>query len=420
MRDIGGVIESACTFLLNYARTKDGFYPQQVGIEEKPVTPTTAVAILALYKTKKLAEHDYNTYIHMLLNLKDRTEKSFCVNEGLSSWATAKALITLLSVDPNVVCNEDILALIKLQNEDGGWGYRPGYISRPFYTYFATKALILYLNANDLKRRNIKTEMIEAVEKSLKKANKFLQKIQLNDVWPRETGDKRPCPVATVMALGSLKLIQQYFKSEVRNADIFETSYLFIQKLTKVKEWDRYGFGESGVAFYVQPAPVDVIPVILEIYGKCEIALYLVRWLIKNCKEYKGTLGWCPLACKENENPYVWTTANAILSLQEWLNASMKSSFYKAEPNKVREFLDIEAETLGAKIVDSYHIWLLIPFFVIAVIVATLLRGLGLRYVISFCALILWQLWEFCKKGRFGGYLLGELYKFITNIMNKL
>lgn len=338
------LIDKGCLLLTKYSRNEYGFYQQQIEVSGKPAAPTTANVILALYKAGKKDLSEY--YINELLSLKDKATNLFCINEGLSVWATSKALITLLIVKPNLVNEEDVLALINLQNKNGGWGYRKDYASRAFYTYFVIKALTLFYTIR------VESNIRGKIKNHLAKAKNYLLRSAISKgVWGH---GNNPCPIETLMAVGGLKLIEECLKTKkLIDDELLENSYLVIKRLKEISDWIVYRFGESGIPFSIQPSPPDVIPVILEVYGKEEVSLQLIQWLLNNYKKFKDAIGWCPLKCGKRENPYVWTTALGILSLLEWLGRSEWKHPPAVKERAVINLMRQEAKISGFNVINS-------------------------------------------------------------------
>jgi|GEM_PF-5894018 hypothetical protein len=351
-KEIFRLIDRACHLLLIHGRNEKGFYQQQIGVPGKPASPTVANIILALYQSGKLDEKQVEVFLTELLNLQDPKTYLFCRNEGSSTWATSKALITILSVAPEKIRDERILnsvvALIETQNTNGGWGYTKGYINRPYYCYFAVKALTLaYMLCTDNK---IKCRL----RASLKRTATYLKKTMIEKgVWGKKEKDTHPCALSTLLALGALKEIEKCFLEKLIDEDMLECAFEIVNELGNVNNWKKYVIRESGIPFSIQPSIPGKLPIILDVFGRGELSYKLVQWLLKNYKEYNDGVGWCPTECGE-ENPYTWTTALCILGLLRYLKElKRKPIAYKIKRNNVIRLWILEAKNVGMSLVKS-------------------------------------------------------------------
>lgn len=339
------LIDRASNFLLKYAKAETGFYSQSIGVG-RGATPATANAILALHEAGKIFRDNVENLIEELFTFQyppdARYAYTFCTEEVSSNWSTAKAIYTVLKTSPQKINHFRIIfaldRLIENRNSDNGWGYRKGDPSRPYYTFFAVQALLeAWFLTKDPRLRAHYEEVLE-------KASSYLTHCRLEDgTWTNGQGTT-PCPVNTLMAMATLRLLERISGPISGSTKEWEFSLSFVrQSFMDPGTWERLSWDEPGISFKrIEPFPPGKIDILLNVVDPFdEVIVYLLGWIRKNVIVVDdSSVGWLPVQAK-GEMPYSWSVARVLLSL-----ASFKSSIVNYE--KLRPDLSLE-EKVGAK-----------------------------------------------------------------------
>lgn len=320
---IQSIIYKGSLFLENYAKTPEGYYPQAINIGlGGEVAPSTANCIEALYFSSSLNDEKISKYTNELFCLQQFGKKNkyaWCTNEGISVWATAKSIISLLNIIPGLINDQRITNsiswLIKQKNPSGCYGFARSYPSRPFYTYYVLEVMALAFNLS--KNKTIYLSEIESISSGL-------EKIKISDgVWSNGSSSI-PCAANTLMGLSSLVLSENILNKETLSDDCKIASKEFVRnKLYDENNWAKLQWSEPGRAFDLQFFPPESIKNIISIFGKeDDLTAKMISWIITNKIDHFGTYGWrWPTTETKNIVPYTWTTAVAIKSLCYYLKA---------------------------------------------------------------------------------------------------
>lgn len=332
------LINNASNFLLNYAKAENGFFSQNTGIG-RGSTPSTANAILALYSSKTISDDTLNNLIEELFSFQYSSQAkyaySFCTEEVSSNWSTSKAIYVILKTYPKYLNQSRVTYaldwLIENRNDDFGWGYRKNDPSRPYYTFFVAQALLeaRYL----LQDENLSLKY----EKILEEIHLYLSNSCRKDgLWTNGSGNEI-CPINTLMAMATLKLIEPF--SLRNNSDLkhWESSLSFIKEnFMNSNLWKNWTWDEPGIAYKkIEPFPPGKVDILLNLYDPFdEVVIYLISWIRKNVIFVdKVSIGWLPPQSKVDK-PYSWSTARCLSSL-----SSFKSSIQNCDRLKDDDFL---------------------------------------------------------------------------------
>lgn len=318
------LIDNAANYLLSYAKAENGFFSQNVGVG-RGATPATANAILALYVADKVSADRLNNLLDELFTFQYSSQAkyaySFCTEEVSSCWATAKALHTILVINPKGINQSRVVYalkwLVESRNDDFGWGYRKNDPSRPYYTFFATQALAeaWALTTDEVFKKDC--------EKSLKETHDYIIKSRRKDgLWTNGQGDKA-CPVNTLMAMATLKLVEPFSPLTPADLQHWPSATFFIKEsFTSPASWEGLTWNEPGIAYKrIEPFPPGKIDILLNIFDPFdEVIVFLVGWIRKNVIAVdKNSVGWLPIQA-ESDKPYSWSTAKCLLGLASFRN----------------------------------------------------------------------------------------------------
>jgi nucleoside phosphorylase len=366
MVDIDKILQKSANFLKCYAKDKNGygFFAQEPDSEYSfCVATSTANAILALFKSDFIDKNTLSIYIDELLNFqfKEGNYKfCFCKEERPSCWATAKSVYVILETTPEKYNSLDIQGalkwLIENKNIDNGWGYIKGKISRPFYTFYVLQVLSKALKLDGRNQKKI-------YENQIQQTYTYLINSYKKEYWSNGT-DERPCPINSLFAVASLKIISETVPSN----DIYkenletikkETFDLINDKLKVVNEWSNLSWKETqgGYTKLIEPFPPGKVDVLLYIDRKiyCDLIKNLIGYLYSNIINVDdNNIGW---KVGEGEGlPYSWTTAKSMLSFLEYKNAfsSKKEPLLITDKNIVSFDDNIPTAIILTAIKDEY------------------------------------------------------------------
>jgi hypothetical protein len=339
------LVDKAANFLLKYAKAETGFYSQGIGVG-RGATPTTANAILALYDAGKISKDSLDNLIEELFTFQYPPEAryayTFCIEEISSNWSTAKAVYTILKTSPQKINQSRItLALEWLtenRNNDNGWGYRKNDPSRPYYTFFAAQALL------EAWLLTVEPGLKAKYEDVLNKICSYLTRCRLEDgTWTDGQGDTA-CPVNTLMAMATLRLLERVSGFSPESSKDWESSLTFIKEnFMNPETWKNLSWEEPGISFKrIEPFPPGKIDILLNVIDPFdELIVYLIGWIRKNVIVVDhDSIGWLPVQAGAGK-PYSWSVARILLSL-----SSFKRSV--ASYNKLKLIQPLE-EKVGAK-----------------------------------------------------------------------
>lgn len=312
------LINNASNFLLKYAKAENGFYSQNIGIG-RGSTPSTANAILALYTSEKMSDDALDNFIEELFSFQYSSQAkyaySFCTEEVSSNWSTSKATYTILKTLPKYINQSRVIYalnwLIENRNDDFGWGYRKNDPSRPYYTFFVAQALLEARSLTQDEKLSVKYENI------LGEIHIYLSSCRKGGLW--ENGSENEvCPINTLMAMATLKLIEPFSRRNSSDLKHWESSLSFIKEnFMNSNIWKNWTWDEPGIAFKkIEPFPPGKIDILLNIYDPFdEVIIYLINWIRNNAIFADNeSIGWLPPQSKSGA-PYSWSTARCLLGL---------------------------------------------------------------------------------------------------------
>jgi prenyltransferase beta subunit len=312
---------SIVNFLKRDCKAEKGFYGQLPEIY-KPATATSATILLCLYYTGKLSKNEKRKWLEEILEFQ-YNDGSFCKISGKKSvWSTSWAVwVFFESLEGNKQLPEVEKALewlLSSQNrEDGGWGYDKRTPSRPFYTFYAMRAIKAAYKKT--KRKLLRNKM--------KKAIKYI----INSQDPNEIGKwsytKGSSEFLADTAMAIMVLIEEKRNfPDLIDEEIIKIGISRLIKWLSIKKKWRCTLTESAYTFHINFFTPALLILFLEFGEKPEspICLELVSWFKNNLINSKG---WCgDLEKQDKTEPYSWSTALGLLAVHIWYEKLRKQS----------------------------------------------------------------------------------------------
>ena len=291
-------------FLKIYCKAERGFYGQ-IPERDLPVAPTTATVILALNYANALSSDEKKKLVYELLSFQLDDDYSFCKNERSSVWATSWAVWCLLEVAGDPIPAQIIKALEWLLSaqRNGGWGFDKESLPRPFYTYYALRAIIAAYKRLGWRR----------LKKSIKNVVKYIMRAQSEPGWWGSISD-------TSMALMALLEIRKIFPKLVKTSSIEVGMQRLIEHLknenVEGEMWTEYGTPLFYIYFFTPALLVLLLKYGLPPYD--DLCIRFARWFRDNIVEYKssGTYGWSGRI--DEREPCSWATALGLIAMDMW------------------------------------------------------------------------------------------------------
>lgn len=351
--DLGINEEKVIRFLKERCKAEVGFYGQ-VPEKDKAVAATTATILLALYDAGRLSPREKKKWMGELLRFqlqKGEGKGSFCKNEGRCSvWATSWSVWAFFDLQDESIKNakiEEALEWLLSAQNNGGWGFDKASMPRPFYTYYAYRAL---------KAANKKLKQ-SRLKSSIENAIKYIVKNQISGqpgTW--SNGHNADFSLAdTAMALMMLAEEKKEYPALI-DTDTINCGMSNLETFVQNKENWNYKWEETGTPlFYLR----FFTPAVLIVLLKCGVApfsrscIHFVSWFRENVVKFDDeAIGWSGNIAEPSKTPYSWATALGLVALNYWLRSLSKctqveiveyiSELTKSQPlKKHQENIDI-------------------------------------------------------------------------------
>lgn len=323
--DLGIDEEKVIRFLKERCKAEVGFYGQ-IPEKDKAVAATTATILLALYDAGRLSLGEKKKWMGELLRFqlqRGESKGSFCKNEGRCSvWATSWSVWAFFDLQDESVKNaqiEDALDWLLSAQNNGGWGFDKVSMPRPFYTYYAYRALKA---ANKKLKQN-------RLKSSIENAIKYIVKSQISGqpgTW--SNGRSAGFSLAdTAMALMMLAEGKKEYPALI-DTDTINCGMSNLETFVQNKENWNDKWEETGTPlFYLR----FFTPAVLIVLLKCGVAPFsmscirLVSWFMENVVKFDDeAIGWSGDIAEPTKTPYSWATALGLMALNYWLRSLSK------------------------------------------------------------------------------------------------
>lgn len=315
MQKLGINIEEVLYFLKQCCKGDIGYYGQ-IPKKDKPVSPTTATVLLALDTVNSLTEEEKQKQLTELLQF-HYPDCSFCKQEGRSSvWATSWTVWCFFAIqkeyEPNPTIEKAVKWLLDTQ-KDGGWGFDKVSPNRPFYTYYAIRAI-----KSAYKKLRWK-ELKRALESALVYINRSQIEGKVGEWAAYPDGTETSLP-DTAMALMILLENRREYPHLVSQA-VIDTGMTKLVELLKNQETWNVRWEETGTPlFYIRFFTPSLLILLLK-YGLPPydpLCLRFVNWFKESVVKYnKHASGWSG-DIERKQNAYCWATALGLITLYHW------------------------------------------------------------------------------------------------------
>lgn len=304
-----------------------GFAARQYNGEDLSAGSQSTI-ICSLYESGYLDTNEIENYLLELKKMQIVSGVNFhswCNEERSSVWATSKSIIAFLTLSPNSIQEQFLMSsidwLLQQRNSDGGWGYKKGSYSRPYYTYYVMMAEILaYNSTSDIKLKN---ELKDSLDKDIA----FLQFLHFVGGKWKSANKENICPASTLMALCAMKKYDELFNTVYFDITNFNEGISFVRNF--IIEMQNIVWKEDNLNWELEfflPGKMDLILQLFDISDNVTQRLkqYLVNSYVVNDNEF----GW---ALNNKKMIYTWTTGLAIKSLSIYLKNLKKQEIMKIE-----------------------------------------------------------------------------------------
>ncbi|MEP7366854.1 MAG: hypothetical protein ABI972_26655 [Acidobacteriota bacterium] len=322
--EIGHLIQGSARLLMVHARApRVGFYPQEIGIGTAGAT-TTAGCLRALAASRLYDDAVIGRLLSELLQFQNPESGCFgSADQFTHSFATAKTISTILSIQPNLADDEvrvrpALQCLLRNRDvESKGWGFRHGYSPRNYYTYYAAEAVALaYQNTDDDEYRNMYREQ-------LREALAYVERSQISEgIWTNGD-DKQPCAISTLAALSTTRTARAAL-GDADSISLLPSSRALLEAwFQNPAAWRNFQILERGRAFYIRECFPGNAFLLLRLLGPYDpLVVWCVGWLQRNFVPFNGNaLGWPVYGDANDRIVSVWATAEGLLSLAEFREA---------------------------------------------------------------------------------------------------
>lgn len=321
---------------------------------------TQSTVISGLYESGYLTQQEIENYLNELKKMQivsGVNSGSWCSEERSSVWATTKSLYAFLTVSPNLIQEPFITSaiewLIEQRNPDGGWGYKKGSYSRPYYMYYTMiTEMLAYtcMSNNELKMK---------LKESLNKDIMFHQSLHMGGGKWKSASCENICPASTLMALCTLKKYDELFKTSYFNYSSFNEGISYVREY--IYKMPDISWKEDNLNWELEfflPGKMDLVLQLFDISDS--VTQNLLEHLKKSYIISDDKFGW---SLNKKEIIYTWTTALAIKSLSAYLSNLKKQEIKNIEDIEKNTINKMQNEFFNLR--RTFHITLIALFILI-------------------------------------------------------